>query len=394
MKRKLLISISIIIVLIIAVFTNANAAISFLRTDGFWSRVDDGYDGVRYDMVGLVGNDPGTFWGTGSKTTSDDTLIRNPTVCTHNSYGDATLAEWTGISPAVYTNLGSHTYGPGACTYQGFLISEYVEGDGFGATDAIELYNNTGVDIDFTERPYFLQIFNNGSDVASITIPLTGSIAYGDTYVIASEDITLGDEGADVDEDLISGTLSFSGDDAVVLVRDWTDDTGDPGPDGQADGAEHVQWATGPSGLNPTGTDDLVVDTEPIVQLGDYTDWNQVRYGNDDFGEAAFLEQSGLAFHGTDNSGLPYPDQAPFLVGKFCHVNNPITADNQFISCPMTLDLYDIGCGDLSVAPFPPTRLTFVYPVFLDETSNSGDLEDCGRERTRPRPSSWKLWTT
>ena len=122
MKRKVLFSVGAAVLCILLVMSTASGAINFLRTDGFWSYIDSGYDGVRIDVVGVIGVDPGTAWGTGTKTTADDTLIRNATVCTHSSYGDATLSEWTGISPAVYTNLGSHTFAP-ACNYQGFFIS-------------------------------------------------------------------------------------------------------------------------------------------------------------------------------------------------------------------------------------------------------------------------------
>lgn len=363
MKRKLLISLSIVLILTMAIVAVANADIGFFRTDGFWGRIDDGYDGVRFDVVGVVGTDPGDYWGTGDKTTRDDTLIRNATVCTHNSYGDATLSEWTGISPAVYTNLGSHTYGPGACDYGGFFISEYIEGDGFGATDAIELYNNTYKPIDFSFMPFWIQIFESGSDIGNTPIPLTGIIPAHSTYVIASADIP------GVTENLISASLSFSGDDAVVLIRNYIPDT-----DGEQDGATDNQWSSGPTDVNPNGTTNLNLDNEPIIQLLDYYDWNQVRYGEGAEG-AGWAHQSGLAFRGITNDDAVYGDQAPFLVGKFCHVNNPIYASNQFLSSPLTLDLYNITCGPSAVAPFPPPLMTFVYPVNLDETTNSYPCE-------------------
>jgi len=364
-KRKLLFSLFVVLILTISIVSIATGAITFYRTDGFWGRIDDGYDGVRFDVVGVTGTDPGDYWGSGDTTTRNDTLIRNATVCTHNSYGDATLAEWTGISPAVYTNLGSHTYGPGACDYGGFFISEYIEGDGFGATDAIELYNNTNKTLNFSTMPFYIQIFEGGSDIGNAPIPLTGTLAPASTYVIASADIP------GITENQISASLSYSGDDAVALIRYYIPDT-----DGETDGATDNQWSSGPSGNDPNAATSLEVDNVPIVQLNDSTDWNQVRYGEGTQGDGWFY-QSGLAFHGTINDDAPYGDEAPFLVGKFCHVNNPIQASNEFLSSPLTLDLYNIGCGEYAVAPFPPPRMTFVYPVYLDETSNSGLIGDC-----------------
>ena len=107
MKNKALISVGVAVLCVLLAMSTASGAINFLSTDGFWAYIDSGYDGVRIDVMGVIGSDPASgYWGSGTKTTEDDTLIRIPTVCTHNSYGDASLSEFTGISPAVYTNLG------------------------------------------------------------------------------------------------------------------------------------------------------------------------------------------------------------------------------------------------------------------------------------------------
>ncbi|MEL7636215.1 MAG: choice-of-anchor K domain-containing protein [Anaerolineaceae bacterium] len=362
MKRKVLFSVGAAVLCILLVMSTASGAINFLRTDGFWSYIDSGYDGVRIDVVGVIGVDPAAgYWGSGTKTTLDDTLIRNASVCTHSSYGDATLSEWTGISPAEYTNLGSHNFAPD-CNYQGFFISEYIEGSANSGIDAIELYNNAGIDFDFAVRPYWIQIYNNGSPRASVSIPLTDTLPQGETYVIARADI-LG-----VTEQLVTSSLSFSGNDAVALVRGYIPNNA------EWNDADDSTWATGPTTASPnTSVGRVTNDTNPVVQLNPSTDWNQVRYGTGTTG-TGFDYQSGLAFHGISRASNPpeYGDQVPFLVGKFCHVNNPIQVDNLLVDCPLTLDLYDIGCGEYAIAPYPPTRMTFVYPVTLDETTNSG----------------------
>ncbi len=279
-------SIAIVMVLSVIIVAVVSADLTYTWTDGYWMWIDDGYDGVKIDVVGVVGSDPGSAWGSGGKTTQNNTLIRNATVCTQDGDGDATLSEWSGTT-LTYADLGSHTYGPGACDYQGFFISEYIEGNS-GEADAVELYNNTGQDIDFSAGNFYVQVYNGGNDGIlerpNAIIQLTGSIANGSTYVIARSDIT------GVTEDIIDSTLSYSGDDAVVLVRAYEADSGD------TDGAQSNQWSGGPSGDNPTATTGLTVTGNPSSQFAVTNDWNQVRYGNYSTGQTAFASQSGLAF--------------------------------------------------------------------------------------------------
>lgn len=371
MLKKITYSAGIAFSILILLFTSASAAISFVYSEGVWGRVDDGYDGIVFDVVGVIGVDPGTAWGNGSTTTADDTLTRNATVCTHNPDGDAALSEWTGTSPAVYTGLGSHTIDTTACTYQGLFISEYIEGEGYPNNDAIEIYNNMGQDVDLSD--FSIQIYNGGSSTPSVDIPLDGyTILKDSTFVIVRTAIT------GVTADLTTGNLSFSGDDAVALVRDYIDDTNAGwwynGPDGEEDSATGLVYATGPTGLDPQG---LGADTgDRLDQNPPEGDWNQVRYGYPSGNPNTFYYQSGLAFQGiTTAENAEFEEDQAFLAGKFCHVNNPISASNSFTYTNLTLDLYNVDCGDYAVAPFPPERMTFVYPVTLEETPNSGSCK-------------------
>ena len=372
MLKKITYSAGIAFSILILLFTSASAAISFVYSEGVWGRVDDGYDGIKFDVVGVIGVDPGTAWGSGSKTTADDTLTRNATVCTHNPDGDAALSEWTGTSPAVYTGLGSHTIDTTACTYQGLFISEYIEGEGNPGNDAIEIYNNMGQDVDLSD--FSIQIYNGGSSTPSVDIPLDGyTILKDNTFVIVRTAIT------GVTADLTTGNLSFSGDDAVALVRDYIDDTNagwwdNNGPDGENDGAESLLYTSGPTGLNPQLiTHTYVTSTNPSIQNTTIGDWNQVRYGDPAGNPDTFYYQSGLAFQGiTTAENAEFEEDQAFLAGKFCHINNPIYADDAFTYSNLTLDLYEVDCGTGAVAPYPPQRMTFVYPVTLEETNNSG----------------------
>lgn len=96
------------------------------------------------------------------------------------------------------------------------FISEYAEGS-TGNNKALEIYNGTGSDIDFSVTPYSVQIGSNGGDWGS-SIALTGRILANSVYVVAH---TSADElGITGVVNLSSGSLGFNGNDAVGLFND------------------------------------------------------------------------------------------------------------------------------------------------------------------------------
>jgi DNA/RNA endonuclease G (NUC1) len=71
------------------------------------------------DVIGQVGFDPGTEWGTGVTSTADNTIRRKSTVCAGDTNGaDAfdPATEWNGFATDDATNLGSHTASCGGST--------------------------------------------------------------------------------------------------------------------------------------------------------------------------------------------------------------------------------------------------------------------------------------
>jgi predicted extracellular nuclease len=69
-------------------------------------------DGSLVDVIGQIGVDPGTAWGSGMTTTRDHTLTRKINVCAGRTNGYASFdpaAEWDGWSVDTFTNLGSHS---------------------------------------------------------------------------------------------------------------------------------------------------------------------------------------------------------------------------------------------------------------------------------------------
>ena len=97
------------------------------------------------------------------------------------------------------------------------IISEYVEGDG-GNKKAIELYNTGDTAVDLSG--YTLIRHGNGAAAASLMATLSGTLAANATKVIVHNltDIPL-DAGID---QLISGAMTFNGNDAVDLMNGTT----------------------------------------------------------------------------------------------------------------------------------------------------------------------------
>ncbi|MBP7829161.1 MAG: S8 family serine peptidase [Kiritimatiellae bacterium] len=96
------------------------------------------------------------------------------------------------------------------------IISEYVEGS--SNNKAVEIYNPGAAALDLAASNYVLHLsMNGGSPIYNIS--LTGTIPAGGTYVIANNTagatlLALADQ--------TSASMSFNGDDAVVLYRGGT----------------------------------------------------------------------------------------------------------------------------------------------------------------------------
>jgi uncharacterized protein len=94
------------------------------------------------------------------------------------------------------------------------FFSEYIEGT--SNNKALEIFNGTGAPINLAANGYSIQMFFNGSPAAGLTIPLTGTVASGDVYVVAHTAATQ----AILDQaDQTNGSGWFNGNDAVLLLK-------------------------------------------------------------------------------------------------------------------------------------------------------------------------------
>jgi len=162
------------------------------------------------DVIGQIGFDPGTKWGTGLISTADNTLRRESTISAGDTNGTNVFdpaVEWDGFATDTFDGLGWHTY-----STTDLFFSEYIEGT--SNNKALEIYNGTGAAINLTGGGYNVQMFFNGSASAGLTIDLTGNVADGDVYVLAhsSANATILAQA-----DQTNGAGWFNGDDAVVL---------------------------------------------------------------------------------------------------------------------------------------------------------------------------------
>lgn len=135
------------------------------------------------------------------------------------------------------------------------FFSEYVEGS--SNNKALEIYNGTGAPVDLAAGNYVVQMCFNGSAACTLTIPLTGTIAPGDVYVLAHSSASA---AILAQADQTNGSGWFNGDDVVVLRRGATliDVIGELGFD------PGTEWGTG-----LTSTADNTLRRKATVESGD-----------------------------------------------------------------------------------------------------------------------------
>lgn len=94
-------------------------------------------------------------------------------------------------------------------------FSEYVEGS--SNNKALEIYNNTGADVDLST--YKVSMFFNGSSSAGLTINLVGTVVNGGVFVLAQN---AADPAILAVANQTAGGGWFNGDDAIALIHGTT----------------------------------------------------------------------------------------------------------------------------------------------------------------------------
>ncbi len=163
------------------------------------------------------------------------------------------LALTAALLAALAVALAAHL-APAQAAPTELFFSEYVEGS--SSNKALEVFNGTGAPVTLT-GVYDVQIFANGSVTATATIPLTGTVADGDVFVLAQVNAVA---AVLAQADQTTPNFLYNGDDAVALRRAGTivDVIGQIGFD---PGAE---WGSGDA-----STADATLRRKPGVHAGD-----------------------------------------------------------------------------------------------------------------------------
>ena len=147
--------------------------------------------------------------------------------------------------------------GSARATPTDLFFSEYIEGT--SNNKALEIYNGTGAPIDLGANAYNVQMCFNGSSTCSLNIPLVGTVASGDVFVLAQ---SAAGPAILAQADQTNGSGWFNGDDVIVLRRGSTllDVIGELGVD------PGTEWGTG-----LTSTADNTLRRKTTIEAGDTT---------------------------------------------------------------------------------------------------------------------------
>ena len=141
---------------------------------------------------------------------------------------------------------------PAGAAASSLFFSEYVEGS--SNNKALEIYNGTGADVSL--GGYSVVQYFNGGVTAGLTIPLSGTLAAGDVYVIAHASA---DPAILAQADVTNGSGFFNGDDAIALV----------GPSGTIDVIGQIGFDPGTEwGSGLTSTADNTLRRLPTICAG------------------------------------------------------------------------------------------------------------------------------
>lgn len=197
------------------------------------------------DVIGQIGVDPGTEWGTGATSTSDNTLRRLATVCAGDPDGSDAFdpsVQWSGHHVDTFDGLGEHTADCGEVPAAGPVINEFSA-------------STTGTDVEYLEI-----LAEPGADLSGYTVLEVEGDASSSALGAVASVTALGtaDASGFYLADLPANTLQ-NGTMTLLLVEGFTGARGDDldtDNDGTLDATPWIT-VTDAVAVNDGGTGDL-----------------------------------------------------------------------------------------------------------------------------------------
>ena len=264
------------------VFVLAQASASFASSSfvnqtnsGSWYNGDDaiilrkgGASGAIIDVIGQLGFDPGTEWGTGLASTADNTLRRKTSICTGDTnpsdvFDPAT--QWDGFATDEFSGLGTHT---SSCATSGTGITLSKPSLNFstpvGTPSAEQSYtvkgNSLTNDVTVTTPSlsnFGLSLIAGGPYTSTVTISAAAANAAPVSVYVVFSPTASGTQSGNITH--VSGSASSN-----LAVQGTTTSSG---------GTTHIYDIQGTTDVSPlTGT---TVTTEGIV-TADFQGTNQL----------------------------------------------------------------------------------------------------------------------
>ncbi len=208
--------------------------------------------GTLIDVIGQIGVDPGSYWGTSPVTTQDHTLVRKSTVCSGDVDGSDAFdpaGEWDSYDQNTFSYLGAHT---AVCeTTTEPLINEFS-------------IDTTGTDVEYIEF---------------IGVPETDFSAYtlleikgdsGASLGTIDEVITLGttDVNGFYLHDLAANAIE-NGTVTLLLVKNFTGGAGEDIDSTNSGSIDYAPWEelVDAVAINDGGTGDVTYG-DPVLGVG------------------------------------------------------------------------------------------------------------------------------
>ena len=229
-------------------------------------------DGTIVDVLGQIGVDPGSEWGSGDASTLDNTLRRKPTIESGDVNGaDAFVPslEWNGFALDSFDGLGSHSFTGGGGGGGGENTAPEAADDAATAEedDAVVVVPVLGNDSDADGDPLAVSAVSDPAHGTASVEP--GGVGYRPDVDFAGTDsftYTVSDGRGGTDTATVSLTLTPVNDDpepeddaattaedmpvVVAVLGNDLDVDGDPLLVSAADGAAHGTTTVSPDGTS------------------------------------------------------------------------------------------------------------------------------------------------